>query len=102
MMKKLIMALMCGILLAPIAAWGQTWIEPQTKSDGTVVEGHWQGSEDLREKSYSTPGKINPYSGQFTPFTDTYQRPQPVNPPPRPFDPIAPLNTPPDYKVKGW
>jgi len=97
-MKKLMMAFMCGVLLLPITARGQTWVEPQVKSDGTVMEGHWQTPEDLRQKNYSTPGKINPYTGQYTPFTENYQRPQPANPPPKAFDPLAPLNTPPNYR----
>jgi len=97
-MKKLIMALMCGILLAPITAMGQTWIEPYTKSDGTVVEGHWQTPEDVREKGYSTPGKINPYTGKYNPYTGSYTTPQPVNPPPTRFDPASPQDFRPNYK----
>ena len=34
-MKKLIIVLICGFLLAPLSAWGQNWIEPYTDKDGT-------------------------------------------------------------------
>ena len=67
-MKKLIIVLICGFLLAPLSAWGQKWIEPYTDKDGTQVEGHWQTPEDVRKDKYSTPGKINPYTGQFNTY----------------------------------
>ena len=67
-MKKLIIVLICGFLLAPLPAWGQKWIEPYTDKDGTQVEGHWQTPEDVRKEQYSTPGKINPYTGQFNTY----------------------------------
>ena len=67
-MKKLICTLVCGLMLVPLSAWGQKWIEPYTDRDGTQVEGHWQTSEDVRQDQYSTPGKINPYTGQYNPY----------------------------------
>jgi len=81
-MKKLIIVLICGFLWAPLAAWGQKWIEPSTAKDGTQVEGHWQTPEDLRKDQYSTPGKVNPYTGQFAPYTGGLQGPQSVTPAP--------------------
>ena len=81
-MKKLIIVLICGFLLAPLAAWGQKWIEPYTDKDGTQVEGHWQTPEDLRKDKYSTPGTVNPYTGQFTPYTGQPQashQPRPIH-----------------------
>jgi len=81
-MKKLIIVLICGFLLAPFAAWGQKWIEPYTDQDGTQVEGHWQTPEDLRKDQYSTPGKVNPYTGQFSPYTGSLKGPQGVTPTP--------------------
>ncbi len=93
-MKKLMIALICGFLLAPLSAWGQKWIEPYTDKDGTQVEGHWQTPEDVRKDRYSTPGKINPYTGQFNPYTGSGQGPLPANPTPENPTPVNP--TPPN------
>jgi hypothetical protein len=81
-MKKLMIALMCWFLLAPAAAWGQKWIEPYTDKDGTQVEGHWQTPEDVKNDKAATPGKINPYTGQFTPYTGSGKGPPLPNPTP--------------------
>jgi len=81
-MKKLMVALICGFLLVTSTAWGQKWIEPYTDTDGTQVDGHWQTQEDKRKESYSTPGKVNPYTGQFNPYTDRLKGPQSVSPTP--------------------
>jgi hypothetical protein len=100
-MKKFIIVLVCGLLLAPGAAWGQKWIEPYTDKDGTQVEGHWQSPEDLKTEQYSTPGKINPYTGQFTPYTGSRRSPQSVTPPspiPMQQNPYYPQ---PDYRYRG-
>jgi hypothetical protein len=102
-MKKLIIALICGCLLAPLAAWGQKWIEPYTDKDGTQVEGHWQTPEDVKKERYSTPGTINPYTGQFNPYTGSGQGPLPAKP--TPVNPTPPSQNPyypqPDYRYKG-
>jgi hypothetical protein len=79
-MKRLIIVLICGFLLAPLSAFGQKWIEPYTDKNGNQVEGHWQTSEDLRNDKYSAPGQINPYTGQFNPYTGSGQRLLPTNP----------------------
>jgi hypothetical protein len=102
-MKKLIIVLICGFLLAPLAAWGQKWIAPYTDKDGTQVEGHWQTPEDLRKDQYSTPGKVNPYTGQFVPYTGSLKGPQsvtpaPANPTPMNQNPYYPQ---PDYRYQG-
>ncbi len=99
-MKKLIMALICGLMLVPITAWGQKWIEQYTTRDGTRVEGHWQTREDVRNEQYSTPGKINPYTGQFTPYTNSLKGPQPVNPTPMNPNPLGPQNYQRDYRYR--
>ena len=91
-MKKLIIILICGFLLALLSAWGQKWIEPYTDKDGTQVEGHWQTPEDVRKDKYSTPGKINPYTGQFNPFTGSGQGPLPASP--TPLNPTPPSQNP--------
>ena len=102
-MKKLICALVCGLMLVPLSAWGQKWIEPYTDKDGTQVEGHWQTPEDVRQDKYSTPGRINPYTGQFNPYSGNGKGPQsvtpaPPNPPPLNQNPYYPQ---PDYRYKG-
>jgi hypothetical protein len=102
-MKKLVIALICGLLLAPLTAWGQKWIEPHTDEGGTFVEGHWQTQDDLRKDQYSTPGKVNPYTGQFNPYSSNVQTPKPVSPtplPPIPFNqnPYYPRQ---DYRYGG-
>jgi hypothetical protein len=81
-MKKLMIALIFGLVLVPLSAWGQKWIEPYTEKDGTQVEGHWQTQEDIRKDQHSTPGKVNPYTGQFNPYTGSFKGPQAANPTP--------------------
>jgi hypothetical protein len=101
-MKKLIIVLICGFMLAPLAAWGQKWIAPYTDKDGTYVEGHWQTPEDLRQNKYSTPGKVNPYTGQFNPYQPGVQPIQPATPAPLPTTPYQnPYYPQPDYRYRG-
>jgi hypothetical protein len=109
-MKKLMVALICGLVLAPVSAWAQKWIEPYTDQDGTQVEGHWQTPDDVRKDRYSTPGKVNPYTGQFNPYTGSVQGPQsvtpaPMNPTPTSPNPYYPEQDykyqPKDYKYQG-
>jgi hypothetical protein len=101
-MKKLIILLICGLLLVPVAAWGQKWIAPYTDKDGNFVEGHWQTPEDLRKKEYKTPGRVNPYTGQFDSYTPGV-KPQPQNPSPVPNpanpNPYYPRQ---DYRYRGY
>jgi hypothetical protein len=102
-MKKLICALVCGLMLVPLSAWGQKWIEPYSDKDGTQVEGHWQTPEDVRQNHYSTPGKINPYTGQFNPYSGSGKGPQSVTPAPANPTPVNqnPYYPQPDYRYKG-
>jgi hypothetical protein len=101
-MKKLIIVLICGFLLAPLAARGQKWVEPYVDKDGTQVDGHWQTPEDIRTDRYSTPGKVNPYTGQFTPYTGSLKSPQSVTPAPANPTPLNqnPYYPQPDYRYK--
>jgi hypothetical protein len=108
-MKKLMIVVICVILLAPLAAWGQKWIPPYTDKDGTQVEGHWQTPEDLRQGRYSTPGKVNPYTGQFDPYkpgANPRQIYNPSNPTPLPTNPANPGTNPyyqqKDYRYRGY
>jgi hypothetical protein len=89
-MKKLMIALICGLILVPAAAWGQKWIYPYTDKDGKTVEGHWQTQEERNKERYSTPGTINPYTGQFNPYTGGLNKPQPLNPNPPAQNPYYP------------
>jgi hypothetical protein len=103
-MKKLIIALIFGLMLFPLSAWGQKWIAPYTDKDGSFVEGHWQTQDELRKEQSSTPGKINPYSGQFSPYNPNVQPPAPANPNPT-LTPQAPLYLnpyypPPDHRYR--
>lgn len=103
-MKKLMMiAWICGLMMTPLTAWGQKWIEPYTASDGTQVEGHWQTPDDLRKDQYATPGKVNPYTGKFNPYSPNAPGPQPVNPTPMPPTPLTPYPyyPQPDYRYRG-
>jgi hypothetical protein len=98
-MKKLIFALICGLMLMPRGAWGQKWIEPYTASDGTQVDGHWQTPDERRQDQYSTPGKVNPYTGQFNPYSSSATPPQATTPgPPLPQNPYYPQR---DYRYNG-
>ncbi len=103
-MKKLMIALICGLMLVPLAAWGQTWVAPHTDKNGTFVEGHWQTSDDLRKDQYSTPGKVNPYTGQFNPYSGGIKGSQPANPTPMPPNPTNPNPYYPqqDYRYRGY
>jgi hypothetical protein len=102
-MKKLVIAWICWFMLMPGGAWGQKWVEPYTASDGTQVEGHWQTPDDRRQGQYSTPGKVNPYTGQFNPYTGSTKNPQPATPgPPPPLNPNPYYPPQPDYKYRGW
>jgi hypothetical protein len=102
-MKKLMIVLLCGFLLVPFAAWGQKWVEPYTDKDGTKVEGHWQTPDDLRKDQYSTPGKVNPYTGQFNPYSSSLPGPRganptPLNPTPMTQNPYYPQQ---DFRFPG-
>lgn len=101
-MKKLIYALVCGLMLVPLSAWGQKWIEPYTDKDGTQVEGHWQTPEDVRQEQYSTPGMINPFTGQPNINSSSQKRPQEAAPLPENSTPMKdnPYYSIPDYKYK--
>jgi hypothetical protein len=95
-MKKLMVVLMLGFLLAPFPAWGQKWIEPYTAKDGTWVAGHWQSQAEVRKDGAATPGQINPYTGQFNPYTNSLKGTTPPA-----YDPFIPHDYPRDYRYRG-
>ena len=95
-MKKLMVVLMLGFLLAPFPAWGQKWIEPHTAKDGTLVPGHWQSQAEIRKNRAATPGQINPYTGQFNPYTNSLK-----GTPPPAYDPFIPQDYQRDHRYRG-
>jgi hypothetical protein len=104
-MKKLIIALIFGLMLVPLSALGQKWIPPYTDKDGSFVEGHWQTQEELRKEQSMTPGSVNPYTGHFTPYSPGVQPPPRVTPTPQAplylnpyYPPLNPYYPPPDYR----
>jgi hypothetical protein len=100
-MKKLLMVLILGLLAAPVSAWGQQWVDPHYNIDGTYVPGHWRTPEDDRQERYSTPGKVNPYTGQFNPYTTGLKKPRPATPPSPPANPLGRPNYQPDFRIPG-
>jgi hypothetical protein len=64
-MKKILIALIVVIMWLPLTVNAQQWVEPYTKSDGTMVEGHWVTPQDRWSDEFSRPGTINPYTGNF-------------------------------------
>jgi hypothetical protein len=95
-MKKLMVALILGLLLAPVSAWGQKWIESYTAKDGTWVPGHWQSQAEVTKESAATPGQINPYTGQFNPYTNPLKGTTPPA-----YDPFIPPDYQRNYRYPG-
>jgi hypothetical protein len=87
-------------MLVPLSAWGQKWIAPYTDKDGSFVEGHWQTQDELRKEQSMTPGKVNPYTGLFTPYSPNVNPPPPANPTLTPQAPLYlnPYYPPPDHR----
>ena len=75
-MKKILLTILLAIILLPLPAAAQTWVEPSSEPDGTMTPGHWATKEDGWQKSFSTPGKMNPFTGQF----NRYGRQNPLSP----------------------
>jgi hypothetical protein len=80
-MKKLLLALILGLVFLPLPATAQKWVDPYTRSDGSYFEGHWENPKDSWQRSYSQPGTTNPMTGQFNPY-GRRDYPAPANPPP--------------------
>jgi hypothetical protein len=97
-MKKILIALIFGLVFLPLTATGQKWIEPYTKSDGTQVEGHWRTPEEARQERNADQGKINPYPGGLNPYTNRFQGSSPTNP--NPHNPNFVPNYQGDYRYK--
>jgi hypothetical protein len=96
-MKKILIALTLGLVFYPLTAFGQKWIEPSIKSDGSQVEGHWQTPEEARKATKSNKGTTNPYTGQINPYNNSLRGPDPINPNPMGPNPFGPDN-PRDYR----
>lgn len=67
-MKKLLLALILGIIVLPASAMAQKWVEPYYRKDGAHVDGHWENPEASWKRSYSQPGVTNPFTGQFNTY----------------------------------
>ena len=67
-MKKILLALILGLVFFPVTATAQKWIDPYMRKDGTFVEGHWESPKDSWQRSYSQPGAVNPLTGQFNTY----------------------------------
>ena len=52
-MKKILMALILGLVFFPVTATAQTWVDPYVRKDGTDVEGRWESPKDCWQRSYS-------------------------------------------------
>ena len=64
-MKKMLIALMVGIVWLPLSAAAQRFTDPYTEGDGIRVEGHWVTPKDRWTNEFSRPGTIDPFTGQF-------------------------------------
>jgi hypothetical protein len=66
-MKKILIALIFGLVFLPVTATAQKWIEPHVR-DGTQVEGHWESSNEAWRRQFDKPGTVNPLTGQVNTF----------------------------------
>jgi hypothetical protein len=64
-MKKILLTMLLAIMLLPLPAVAQTWVEPYIHPDGTMTPGQWSTKADDWQKSFSSPGMMNPFTGQF-------------------------------------
>ena len=67
-MKKILLALILGLVFFPVPATAQKWVDPYVRNDGTFVEGHWENPKDSWQKKYSKPGAVNSLTGQFNTY----------------------------------
>ena len=67
-MKKILLALILGLVFFPVTATAQKWVDPYVRKDGTYVEGHWENPKDSWQRGYSQPGTVNPLTGQFNTY----------------------------------
>jgi len=80
---RVIVLAVAVLVAAPVSA--DVWVRPYVRSDGTMVQGHWQSAPNgTPYDNYSTRGHINPYTGR----EGTVQpRPYTPIPAPRPYVP---------------
>jgi len=63
-MKKTALFLAAFLCIAQ-SALADRYVNGYTRSDGTVVQGHWRsGPDSSYNNNYSTRGNTNPYTGQ--------------------------------------
>lgn len=97
-MKKLILALIAGAMIAPSTATAQVRVNGYFKSDGTYVAPHYRSSpNNTTLDNYSTKGNVNPYTGAFGTRSQapTYSPKPPLRfNPPEPYKPTCFYNCP--------
>jgi hypothetical protein len=65
-MRSLLLA--AALLVLPVIALAQVWVNPYVRRDGATVPGHYRSQPDgIRENNYSYPGNTNPYTGRVAP-----------------------------------
>lgn len=101
-MKKLLLALILGLVFLPVPATAQKWVDPYTRSDGSYIEGHWENPQDSWQRSFTQPGTVNPLTGQFNQY-GRRDLPAPDNPPTVVRSPSGVLGstTPNPYTIPG-
>ena len=73
-MKKFLIA---SLLVLPVVAQADNWVNGYQKKDGTYVQGYMKSdSDNYRSNNYSSQGNTNPYTGERG-----YQRNEYSNPP---------------------
>ena len=94
-MKKILLTILLAIILLPLPAVAQTWVEPFMQPDGTMTPGQWSTKADDWQKSFSSPGTMNPFTGQFNSYGRKNPLPSSALPriiPPLPFQVIVTQN----------
>ena len=73
-MRTLLIA--AALLVLPVIALAQVWVNPYVRRDGTEVQGHYRSQPDGNPyNNYSYPGNTNPYTGRVAPGNaDTFMR----------------------------
>lgn len=102
-MKKLLVALIIGLVILPCSAAAQKWVEPYVERDGTQVEGHWETTQEGWRQQFDKPGTVNPMTGQFNTYgRKNYSASPQVNPPMAPDSNVIPGSSAPNpYAIPG-
>jgi hypothetical protein len=101
-MKKIALTLLLAAVLLPLTAAAQQWVEPSMRPDGSMIPGHWSTTGEGWQNSFSTPGSMNPFTGQFNPYgrKKPSSSSSPAESPPS-FTYMPGSNTPNPYAIPG-